>query len=249
MAQIASELCQLAQKQDRVLRMSSLEVMKIVILLLNTKFPKEIQKDVVDVAAPYIKDDDFFLAQLSLEVLAKIFEINPTSSATYKTAIENCVKLTKSSLVQGNTTNRLSEVFNLVGLYKLSDSSALFNSLMSDLNKNCLFNVSKALAGLVLGVDENSRKGFIQQLLGKVIFAIFCSILMKPLKHKKVSNSSTEAITKQVSLLTIAEIGKKIKFDDNKGLLNLIITLFQTKEEDTKYYAAVALGGIAVVSL
>ena len=52
-----------------------------------------------------------------------------------------------------------------------------------------------------------------------------------------------------MSLLTIAEVGKKITFDDNKGLLSMIVTLFQSKEEDTKYYAAVALGGIAVVTL
>ena len=148
-------------------------MLKNVIYLLKVKLPKETQKDIVDVAAPYIKDEDFFLAQLALEVLIKIIEINPTNTGIYKDSIQNCVKLTKSALIQGNTTSRLSDVFMLIGAHKLADPTMLFNSLISEINKNCLATVSKALAGLILGVDEKSKQGFIQQLIGKVRFFYF----------------------------------------------------------------------------
>ena len=164
---ITTELGSLAQKQDRTLKLLSLEVMKNMIYLLNKNLPKERQKDIVDVSAPYIEDKDFFLAQLALEVLGKIMELNP-SAGFYKDAIQNCIKLTKSSLIQGNTTQRIADVFQLIGAHRLTDESSIFNSLTSDLNKNCLLTAAKALAGFISGVDEKIRFGFINQLLGKV---------------------------------------------------------------------------------
>eukprot|EP00331_Platyophrya_macrostoma_P030086 CAMPEP_0176438094 /NCGR_PEP_ID=MMETSP0127-20121128/19061_1 /TAXON_ID=938130 /ORGANISM="Platyophrya macrostoma, Strain WH" /LENGTH=1232 /DNA_ID=CAMNT_0017821943 /DNA_START=32 /DNA_END=3730 /DNA_ORIENTATION=+ len=224
---IVQELCLLAQKQDRTLKLLSLEVMKNIIYLLKQKLPKDRQKDIVDVTCPYIEDKDFFLAQLALEVLGKIITLSP-DAGFYKDAIGNCIKLTKSSLIQGNTTQRISEVFHLIGAHKLADNSTIFNSLTSDLNKNCLITAAKALAGFVSGVDETARQKFIQELLGKV------------------SSSNENAFLKQVSLLAVAEIGKQISLSSNKELLDTILKIFQSKEEDTKYYAAVALGGISV---
>lgn len=142
--------------------------MKNVIYLLNKRLPKQTQKDIVDVVSPYIDDKDFYLAQLALEVLGKVIELNP-EAGIYKDAVQNCIKLTKSALIQGSTTQRISEVFHLIGAHKLADESAIFNSLLSDLNKNCLVTAAKALAGLISGIDDKARQGFINQLLGKVI--------------------------------------------------------------------------------
>lgn len=181
---ISQELCSLAQKQDRTLKLLSLDVMKNVIYLLKQQLPKERQKDIVDVTSPYIEDKDFFLAQLALEVLGKIIELNPTAGF-YKDAIQNCIKLTKSSLVQGSTTQRISDVFYLIGAHKLADEVAIFSSLISDLNKNCLLTAAKALAGFITGVDEKVRMNFIQQLLAKVDFQ-FCEILKDARCHQRL---------------------------------------------------------------
>jgi hypothetical protein len=44
----------------------------------------------------------------------------------------------------------------------------------------------------------------------------------------------------------LSELGRKIDFSSDKKVLDVIVGLFDSKDEDVKYSAAVALGGISL---
>lgn len=57
---------------------------------------------------------------------------------------------------------------------------------------------------------------------------------------------SKDALLQQLSLFTLSELGRNIDLSDDKKVLQGIIGLFDSKDEDIKYSAAVALGGISL---
>lgn len=57
---------------------------------------------------------------------------------------------------------------------------------------------------------------------------------------------SKDVLGQQLSLLSLSELGRKCDLSNNKPLFESVLNLFQAEDEDTKYYASVALGGICL---
>mmetsp|Transcript_25555 Transcript_25555/g.22583 ORF Transcript_25555/g.22583 Transcript_25555/m.22583 type:complete len:132 (+) Transcript_25555:1978-2373(+) len=101
------ELFNLLQKQDRTLKISALEVMKMILGIFEANLPTNLQKSIVSNISTFVSDEDFYLAQLSMDLLILIININPTRSAEYDQVIQNSVTLCRSSLIQSQSVDKL----------------------------------------------------------------------------------------------------------------------------------------------
>lgn len=59
--------------------------------------------------------------------------------------------------------------------------------------------------------------------------------------------SQKDVLVQQLSLISLSELGRKSDLSSDKKLFDSVLGLFQSEDEDTKYYASVALGGICLV--
>ena len=58
--------------------------------------------------------------------------------------------------------------------------------------------------------------------------------------------SQKDLLVQQLSLISLSELGRKSDLSSDKKLFDSILSLFQSEDEDTKYYASVALGGVCL---
>ena len=58
--------------------------------------------------------------------------------------------------------------------------------------------------------------------------------------------SQKDLLVQQLSLISLSELGRNSDLSSDKKLFDSILSLFQSEDEDTKYYASVALGGVCL---
>ena len=56
-----------------------------------------------------------------------------------------------------------------------------------------------------------------------------------------------DVLVQQLSLISLSELGRQSDLSSDKTLFESVFNLFNAEDEDTKYYASVALGGICLV--
>ena len=57
-----------------------------------------------------------------------------------------------------------------------------------------------------------------------------------------------DVLVQQLSLISLSELGRQSDLSSDKTLFESVFNLFNAEDEDTKYYASVALGGICLVN-
>ena len=226
MSKYFEELFTLLLKQDRALKISALEVMNMLLGIFHNDLPQVLQNDIIKNISVFIKDEDFYLAQLSIDILINIVVANPKKSSEIDEVINNCISLAKSSLIQGPTIDKLTKLFTVIGQNDLCDTGAVVNSLMTNINKNSLHATSRCIAAVT-----NRVKSVMNPYIKKFIDSL---------------SNSTESLVQQLSLLSLSELGKEIDLSSDKKVIETVIALFGSNDEDTKYNASIALGGIAL---
>jgi len=218
------ELYILLLKQDRTLKISALEVLDMVLGIFKQNLPKQYQQEIVRNVSAFIRDEDLYLAQLSIDLLTNIIHVNSTSLPEYDDTIKNAISLSKSSLVQGVVIDKLTELFSLVGKNNLADTNSIVNHLMTDINKNSLVPTARCIAA---AIQHSGANTYIQ-------------------KFTENLTTQKDLLVQQLSLISLSELGRKSDLSGDKKLFDSILSLFQSEDEDTKYYASVALGGICL---
>ena len=122
--------------------------MSMVLGIFKQNLPREYQQDIVKNISPFIRDEDLYLAQLSIDLLIAIINVNPSKSEQYDEAIKHAVALSKSSVVQGAVIDKLTELFRLVGKNELANTNNIVSHLMSDVNKNSLVPTSRCISAV-----------------------------------------------------------------------------------------------------
>ena len=152
-------------KQDRTLKISALEVLDMVLGIFKQNLPKQYQQEIVRNISPFIRDEDLYLAQLSIDLLTNIINVNPTGLPEYDDTIRNAISLSKSSLVQGVVIDKLTELFSLVGQNNLADTNSIVNHLMTDINKNSLVPTARCIAAVI---QHGGAQTYIQKFTDNV---------------------------------------------------------------------------------
>jgi hypothetical protein len=140
------ELFSLTLKQDRTIKIAALEVMMMVLGIFREDLSEKLQKEIIQKVSPFIKDEDFYMAQISIGLLIYIIKISSKKHEEYSETVKNCVTLAKSNLIQGATVDKLVELFRCFGSYEIADPTTIVKHLTSDINKNSLSTTAKCLA-------------------------------------------------------------------------------------------------------
>jgi cullin-associated NEDD8-dissociated protein 1 len=218
------ELYSLLLKQDRTLKISALEVMNMVLGIFKQDLPKEYQRDIVRNISPFIRDEDLYLAQLSIDLLVSIINVYAVSSDEYDEAIRNAIALSKSSLVQGAVIDRLTDLFGVIGRNNLADTNAIVGQLMTDINKNSLVPTARCISAVI---QHGGASTYIKKFTSNLV-------------------NQKDVLVQQLSLISLSELGRQSDLSSDKTLFESVFNLFNAEDEDTKYYASVALGGICL---
>jgi len=184
--QIMQELCSFLLKQSRTLKISTLESLIIFVEALKGKIDEAIHREILQNVLPYIRDEDFYLAQISLQLLSLLILENAKPIPEYNSALENCIKLAKSPLVQGILLTRLLEIFDNFSRNNLIDIFATIDKLNQGNNKNSLNSIAKCISVMILATNnEKTRTSFIDICTQNVKKSIFSKIFFY-LKLKKL---------------------------------------------------------------
>jgi len=132
------ELFTYLRKQDRTLKILTLQVIKMILDIFKNQLPKNIQQEVLKNISALIKDDDLYLSQLSIDLLITIININPKDSKQYEEAINNCITLSKSSLARGPAVDKLTELFTAITASEIINTSHILDRLLANTNKASL---------------------------------------------------------------------------------------------------------------
>ena len=164
------ELCSFLLKQSRTLKISTLESLIIFVEALKGKIDEGIHREILQNILPYIKDEDFFLAQISLQLLSLLILENKKAIPEYNAALENCIKLAKSPLVQGVLLTRLLEIFENFSKNNLIDIFSTIDKLNQGDNKNSLNTIAKCISVMILATNnEKTRNSFLEICVKNVI--------------------------------------------------------------------------------
>lgn len=154
------ELCSFLLKQSRTLKISTLESLIIFVEVLKGNLDEKIHRELVQNIAVFIKDEDFYLAQVSLQLFSLLMQEKMKVIPEYTIAKENCIKLAKSPLVQGALLTRLLETFENFARFNLIEIVSTIEQLNQGDNKNALGTIAKCISVLVLSSNEEKNKTF-----------------------------------------------------------------------------------------
>lgn len=161
------ELFSLTLKQDRTIKIAALEVMMMVLGIFREDLSEKLQKEIILKVSPFIKDEDFYMAQISIGLLIHIIKISPKKHEEYSETVNNCVVLAKSNLIQGATVDKLVELFRSFGTYEIADPKFIVKQLTSDIKKNSLATTAKCLAAVTDKVKSVTNP-YISEFVGNV---------------------------------------------------------------------------------
>lgn len=165
------ELCVFLLKQSRTLKISTLESLIIFVEVLKEKIDENLHREIVKNIANFIKDEDFYLAQISLQLFSLLIMGNVKNLAEYQAALENCIKLAKSPLVQGALLTRLLEIFENFAKFNLIDVISTVDKLNQGDNKNALNTIAKCISVMILATPQpKTRANFIETCVKHVKF-------------------------------------------------------------------------------
>jgi hypothetical protein len=143
--------------------------MMMVLGIFREDLSEKLQKEIIQKVSPFIKDEDFYMAQISITLLVHIIQISPKKHEEYSETVKNCVNLARSNLIQGATVDKLVELFRSFGTYEIADATSIVKQLTSDINKNAIATTAKCLAAVTDKV-QNVINPYIAVFCGNVSY-------------------------------------------------------------------------------
>ena len=202
---------------------------------------------IVKACTPLINDSDLYVAQMAMQLLMTFCNYNLTSIVLAdKSTLNNLVELTKSPLLQGPALQAVVDL--LVAIQKhTNDTSHLVAFLMkpvyesteqsinhtSILHKQAFSSLARCIASIVSQQYITKGAASVDDLLNGFITAI--------------NDPNTPPSVKQLIILSLGEIGCKVRLDKNQQKLQeALINCIASNNNNIKQASAVAIGGIAV---
>ncbi|KAI9258536.1 armadillo-type protein [Sporodiniella umbellata] len=232
-----SELTLLLRKNNRNLRITSLECLCILIHSLSRLLAE---------IPVLISDSDLHLLPLALQAVEISLTKKPQSIADVKKSILPALfQLTQSPLLQGSALQSLLSLFATLSKASPSDYSFFIMNLVDPIwktekstvsagnatavtNKQYLSTTAQCVAVLVANNEEKKS--------GKTIHDC----------QTQIMNTENNESVKYFSLMTLGEVGRRINLSEYEHIDEQVMQQFDAQSEEVKFAAAFALGNICV---
>lgn len=226
---LCEEFQNLLKKSLRALKLSTLEAL----FSVSKAYPlsENSAKSLVSNLSNLINENDLHLTSNALATLEILLQKNMNlSEDQVNTIIKSINALAISSLVHGATLNNLCLVYKAVVVYTRYPALQLIHEITSNLNqqRKALEITAQCAAAVCIAGGSQTIEAFLSDCIKKI----------------NAVNEHTN-----FSVLCIGEIGRNNDLSSLKNLTPSLINLFDSKAEDTKICASIALGKIAVGNL
>ncbi|KAI9483260.1 MAG: armadillo-type protein [Benjaminiella poitrasii] len=241
------EISMLLRKNNRPLRIASLECLIILVQRFGQNMPSKSFTSLLNELKPLISDSDLLLLPLALNTIQSILVISPQSVNDVKVSIlPSLFKLIKSPLLQGSALDSLLNMFAAFGKANPADYQALVNGLVQP-----LLNVKTATsvaAGGVAAVSNKQAASTVAQCVAVLAANTNDTNRIQTIKEFQsyIQKADINDSVKYLSLLSIGEIGRRIDLSQFPEINEQVINLFSAQSEEVKFAAAFALGNICV---
>lgn len=243
LSNVITNLALFLRQQSRVLRQASLQTLNAIITSVynSTSLSVPSLTTILQETSNHINDSDLHITFLSLKVALNILQNIPnTADIISQTILPKSLLLASSPLLQGAAQHALIELFQVLVVVHPTSYSMLLTSFLGrvsttanedrkDLPRESVGNLAKCVAGICLKAAPTVRD---ETLLG----------LANDLRGTKDSH-------KHLALLCIGELGQQTDLATAPDLKELILSCFESGEQETKTAAAYALGRLAVGSM
>ncbi|CAO3635273.1 unnamed protein product [Cunninghamella blakesleeana] len=241
-----NEIGLLLRKNNRSLRIASLECLTILVKRFGDKIPDESYLQLLNEIRSLITDSDLHLLPLALQLAESIINAHPSTVNSAKTNIlPSLFQLIQSPLLQGIALKSLLNLFGALGRASPTDYDSFVKSLVDPLlgahtsgvsaggvaavaNKKAASTVAQCIAVLAANTDQTN-----------------CDTTVKNFQNYITDSTSNDSV-RYLSLLSLGEIGKRVDLSSFNTLHEDIVHLFSAQSEEVKFAAAFALGNVTV---
>ncbi|KAG1427949.1 hypothetical protein G6F59_003503 [Rhizopus arrhizus] len=242
----AVELTLLLRKNNRGLRIASLECLCILISRHGDHITNHSLANLLNEVRPLVSDTDLHLLPLALQTVECILVKNPKTIDDIKTSIlPTLFCLIQSPLLQGSSLNSLLNLFAALAKASPSDYQFLVRGLVDPLLAAKKSNVSAGSATAVTNKQAASTVAQCVAVLAANTSESNCKETTTQFQSYILDPSTNESV-KYLSLLTLGELGRRINLSGFSDIDQQVIDLFGAQSEEVKFAAAFALGNICV---
>ncbi|KAI8979576.1 armadillo-type protein [Mycotypha africana] len=241
------EITLLLRKNNRPLRIASLECLSILIQKFGDDIPANSISALLTELKPLVSDADLHLFPLTMKAVESILTTVPTSvSEVNKSIVPHIIQLIGSPLLQGAALDSLLHMLASLAKANPTDYHDLVKALVDPL---LTFKAASGIsAGGVAAVSNKQASSTVAQCVA-VLAAITnndnCMHTVKEFKSYLQSPTANDSV-KYLSLLIIGEIGRRTDLSSFADIDDEITALFSSQSEEVKFAAAFALGNICV---
>lgn len=217
------------------------------LLIVDVYITTEINEIILNQMLPLISESDLYISQLALTALTSMILSHKAFLAIIPQSIlPEALVLIRSPLLQGSTLSAMLNFFRSIvqSSFPGLDCNELIARLTqpifqpnhnSPLPKQAYISISKCIAAVSL-LNEKSALAT-------------ASSLVQQVRNPAEVSSNCEAV-QLYSLLTVAEIGKKLNLGHfHEQVQEAILESFNSPNEDVKSAASVCLGSVSVGNL
>lgn len=229
------------RKNQRALRLSSLQLLDVLIAGYESVISYDLIYRVVAELPPLLDESDLHIAQWCLVILREVTFSYPQVLEEFKPIVPQVMTLVTSPLLQGSALQAMLEFLKAIVAAKLTTLSYidLLTMLLTPINN------------MATGQGVIHKQAFYS--LAKCVSAITTSnptlaleILPQFTNEIRHPNNDIKLV---FALLVIGEIGREIDLSTVKDLNNMIIEMFSHVSEEVKSAASYALGSICIGNL
>ena len=227
------------KKNHRVLRLSSVECLLALVQRHDTAIKAEHYALLVETIPIVLNENDLQITQIACNLLQLVVHNNPSlAPKVFKVVFPSVLDLLRSPVLQGSPL----------------DAMLNFIQSLSHPGQIPFEHLYKPLHGFMFSQAEVLHKqsyGAVAQAVAllSVSASKHYNIVVEYSKFLEQPRGDTPDASKIFCLNTIGEIGKRVDLSQNTTLPSLILSAFDSSNEEMKNAASLALGGITVSSI
>ncbi|KAI2798678.1 Cullin-associated NEDD8-dissociated protein 1 [Blomia tropicalis] len=237
------------RQNKRSLKFNTLLLIDAACKNYNNYTNTELNETILNQMPVLISESDLYISQLALTTITSMILSHKSFNAIIPQSIlPEALVLIRSPLLQGNTLNAMLDFFRSIvqsgfpGLdyneliVRLTQPIMQPNQNLQPLSKQAYYSISKCIAAISL-LNEKTALTTVSNLIQQV---------QKP---SILPNSHPDSV-QLYSLLTIAEIGKKLDLESvQEQIQEAILESFNSNNKDVKSAASICLGSVSVGNL
>ena len=233
-------LIQFLKKNHRILRLFSVECLYSLIRRHDAQIAPEQYNFLIETIPIVLTETDLQITQIALNLLGLVVNNNPAiASKVFKDIFPSLIALLKSPVLQGAPLESMLKFLQSLSNPGKISFDALYRPLhdlmftqTEIVHKQTYSSVAQAVALLSIAAGQQFNivteySGFLSQR----------------------STDNVKEVSRIFCLNTIGEIGKRVDLSQHESLPALILSAFESQNEEMKNAASLALGGITVSAI